>query len=307
MPDRRRFASIDIGTNSVKLAIAERGDGGSFDALLDISTVTRLGEGIHAQRLREAAIRRTLDKLGEYVEACRANSVEAIAAVGTSALRDAANRDEFVARTAEFGLEIEAISGDEEARLSFLAVSLDPLWRDSPKLLVIDIGGGSTEIILGDRDGIEGRVSLALGAVRLTESALHSDPPTVAEITNATRQAQESLKGLAAPSANYVAVGVGGTLANMAAVRRHLERPDGELIHGTLLHTEDIEKQIAHYGSVSLEERRQIVGLNPARADIILGGAIVLRETLAAIGRSAISVSSRGLRWGLMYDRFGRD
>lgn len=302
-----RFASIDIGTNTVKLTLVERDGEGRFVPLVDTSRTTRLGEGLLANRLRETAIRRTLDTLREYLTLCQAHGVERIAAVGTAALRNAANRDEFLKRARELGAEVEVISGEEEARLSFLAVRRDPHWRNAERLLVVDIGGGSTEIIVSDSRGrgVGERVSLPLGAVRLTEMALHSDPPTIRQMETANRAAQAALQDLHLPATNYAAVGVGGTFVNMAAVHLRLAEHDPERLHGTLLTLADVEAQVALYAERTVEERKRIVGLDPSRADIILGGAIVLCQALCTMRLEAIAVSCRGLRWGVLYDRFG--
>ncbi len=300
-----RYASIDIGSNTIKLLIAERDSLGAFRPVLEAAAPTRLGEGIHAKRLRETAIRRTLDALGVFSTHCKEHQATRMAAVGTSALRDAANRDEFISRAAAQGVDIEAISGDEEARLSFSAVSRDVLWKDAGPLLVIDIGGGSTEVIQGQDGHVERRISLPLGAVRLTEACLHSDPPTVREVDEACGRAREALEGAVVPPANYTAVGVGGTLANMAAVHISTPTPRTADLHGDILSMDAIDRQIELYAERTIEERKQIVGLNPTRADVILAGAIILREALNRLGRDSIAVSTRGLRWGLLYDRFG--
>ena len=303
-----RFAGIDIGSNSVKLLITERKEDGSFVALSETVYVTRLGEGFHAQRLGEPAIRRTLDAIREFVRICSENGVTAAAAVGTSALREASNQREFLDRAAEMGITIEAISGEEEARLSYLAVRRDELWKRAPNLYVIDIGGGSTEVIhgIGSTEYPASRLSLALGAVRLTEAELRSDPPTVVQLTRAYAAADVALSESPTAKGTYIPVGVGGTVANLAAVKLGMLERDVERLHGAILSLTDIESQITLYAARTVEERKQIPGLNPARADIILGGAIILFQTMNHLGFESVHVSCRGLRWGLLYDRFGK-
>jgi exopolyphosphatase/guanosine-5'-triphosphate,3'-diphosphate pyrophosphatase len=305
MPDR--YASIDIGTNTVKLTIAERENGNSFAALVDTSETTRLGEGIHSGRLREGAIRRTLECLEKYANLCRAHQVRQIAAVGTSALRDAVNQADFLQRAEQLGIHVHVISGDEEARLSFLAVSRDPLWRDCNHLLVLDIGGGSSEMILGGQlaGAIEKRMSFQMGAVRLTEAYLRSDPPSVRDMAEANEAARMILKDVRLNTENLTPVGVGGTFVNMAAVKEQLEQKHPELLHGVRLTAEEVESQVALFASLTIEERKKIIGLDPARADIILGGVIILSRLLSDLRLPAIRVSVRGLRWGVLYDRFG--
>jgi len=301
-----RCAAFDVGTNTVKLTVVEPDGAGGFRALVDTSTTTRLGEGIHAGRLREAAIRRTLEAIAGYMAVCRAHGVERIAAVGTSALRDAVNGADFVRRAAELGVAVEPIAGDEEARLSYLAVRRDPLWRDAGPLLVVDIGGGSTELIVGDGARPATRRSLQLGAVRLTEAFLRGDPPTVVEMDVANRAVEEAVaaSGVRADGP-LTAVGVGGTFTNLGAVHAGEARPAFETIHGRALTVADVEDQVALYAGLTVEQRKRVTGLDPMRADIILAGAIIALRVMGAFRLERIAVSCRGLRWGLLYDRFG--
>ncbi len=299
-----RYASVDVGTNSVKLTICEQPEPGHFVPLLDTLRITRLGEAMHGQRLREAAIRRTLDALSEFQVLCRQYDVRTIAAVGTAALRNAVNRQEFVDRAKAAGLTVRVISGDEEARLSFLAVRLDPLWRSLDQLLVVDIGGSSTEIIRG-RARPESRVSLPIGAVGLTENTLFADPPTIRQMDEASATARRALVGEGPTPGEWGAVGVGGTVVNMAAVKLGIPEHDPDRLHGTILSVADVEEQVGLYGGRTIEERKQIVGLEPARADVILGGAIVLLQVLCTLEFPGIAVSCRGLRWGVLYEAFG--
>jgi exopolyphosphatase/guanosine-5'-triphosphate,3'-diphosphate pyrophosphatase len=306
-------AAIDVGTNSVKLTIADL-TRGAAPPVFDQSVNTRLGEGMTAQAhwLHEAPIRRTLDALAAFVALAREHGVSHIAAVGTAALREAENRADFLRRAQErCDLTIDVISGEEEARLSFLAVRRDPHWRSVRQLLVVDIGGGSTEIIQGetDGDGIAARKSVRLGAVRLTEGFLKSDPPTIAQLTAANRAADEALAAVEVEAAfpNDPAqtrlVGVGGTLTNLGAM--DLNRITSlEAVHGHVLTADHLEAEIKRLASSPIEVRKQIPGLDPKRADIILGGAILLSQALARIGSASIDISTRGLRWGVLYDRF---
>lgn len=301
-----RFAAIDIGSNTMKLLIADADEVGLFERVFETSRPARLGKGIAERRLRESVMDSALETLGEFTALCRANRVAGIAAVGTSALREAENREEFLSRALTLGIDIDVISGDDEARLSFLAVRQDPHWRSSDHLLVIDIGGGSTEVIFGGPRGIESRVSLSLGAVRITEAALHSDPPTVVEMAEASRLAAQGLEGLRPAAANYTVVGVGGTLTNMGRVALSLSTDETAVdrLHGARLTQFQVETQIERYASCTLEQRMRILGLDPARADVILGGALILRQVMQRASVVAVDVSTRGLRWGLLYDRF---
>ena len=322
MEEAARYASMDVGTNSVKLLVADL-DGGEAQPVLDRSAITRLGEGMETslsastsletepgRRLREPAMRRTLDALADFVSLAQAQGVRAIAAVGTAALREAANRDEFLRRAQQrCGLEIEILSGEEEARLTYLAVRRDALWRSVARLMVLDIGGGSTEIIQGlpFSDAIATAFSLPLGAVRLTETYLRSDPPTITQLAAANEAAARAFAEIDLPPfpsvERWQVVGVGGTLANLGAV--DLNGPSSlEALHGHILTADVIESQVSLFASRTLQERRRIPGLEPKRADIILGGALLLGQALAKLGSPAIAVSLRGLRWGVLYERY---
>jgi exopolyphosphatase / guanosine-5'-triphosphate,3'-diphosphate pyrophosphatase len=299
-----RFAVIDVGSNSVKLLIADRDSTGYFTRCEELVQITRLGEGMHAGRLREIAIRRTLETLEEFGRQGREAGVEGVVAVGTAALREAVNGDEFVERSAAVGVPVERISGTEEARLSYLAVRLDPHWRSCPLVTVVDIGGGSTEIVRGGCDIAERR-SIKLGAVRLTESSLHSDPPTIHQIAEACRCAGDMLEDVLPVTGAGIVVGVGGTFTNLAAVKTGIGTRDAEKIHGVHLSVQDVEAMSERFAALSIEERQAIPGIDAGRADIILAGTIVLGQTLNRLGVSGCDVSSRGLRWGILYDRFG--
>ncbi|MCX6359913.1 MAG: Ppx/GppA family phosphatase [Armatimonadetes bacterium] len=301
-----RVAAVDIGSNTVKALLVERGSEGAVAVLDERSWASRLGEGIHAGRLREAAMRRTLGALEEVAGLCARHGVTRAACVGTSALRDAANRDEFIARAAELGLRVEAIDGTEEARLSYLAVRSDARWRHAAPLMVMDIGGGSTELIVGCAEGsIDARQSLRLGAVRLTEGHLRCDPPTISQLQEATAAVARTLSAFPAPGPGVRLVAVGGTATNMGAVE--LSAAGGSLadLHGLHLSAEAVAGQIRLYSGATVEQKRAIAGLDPARADVILGGAIIMSQVIALAGAVGVEISCRGLRWGLLFDRFG--
>ncbi|HZO90917.1 MAG TPA: hypothetical protein VFB38_21510 [Chthonomonadaceae bacterium] len=303
------YASLDVGTNSVKLTVADLA-GGDARCLCDRAVITRLGEGMlaHGHRLREVPMRRTLDAIADFVALAQVQGARQIAAVGTAALREAANRDEFLRRVRErCGITIDVLSGEEEARLSYLAVRRDPHWRAYAGLIVIDVGGGSTEIIQGEAHSsrIATRQSVNLGAVKLTERYFKSDPPTIAQLAAANQVVAEEFDRMAL---NPVAggtqvVGVGGTVTNLASMDLQGTRPL-EQLHGHTLQADALEDLTARLASRTIQERKQIPGLDPARADVILGGAIILSQALAHLGSAALDVSTRGLRWGVLYDRF---
>ncbi|MGC8667263.1 MAG: Ppx/GppA family phosphatase [Chthonomonadales bacterium] len=297
------YAAIDVGTNTVKLTIAERRGSGSWTELMEQARTTRLGEGFSQGYLQAAAIRRTIRVLAEYAELCRRAAAQSVAAVATAAVRHARNQDEFVHQAAEAGISVEILSEGEEARLSFLAVRKDPLWHSLNMLRVVDIGGGSTEIVLGTTGGIRS-ATVPVGAVQITEDILRTDPPTTAQIHEAEQFVFEALRHAHLAGGRCPLVGVGGTVAHMAAVQqgRPLERADQ--IHGCTLAARQVEEQLTLYAAKPIAARSQIPGLDAARAAVILGGAIILRIVMERFGNDTVQVSGRGLRWGLLYDRF---
>ncbi len=310
-PDAALYAGVDVGSNTVKMIIGDLG-GGRAARIYEASVQSRLGEGMaaHASRLREVPILRTLDALAHFVAAAKSYGVRQIVGVGTAALRNAENREEFLRRAQErSGLTIEVISGEEEARLSYLAVRRDPHWREVPRLLAIDIGGGSTEVIQGEAhsDRIANRISVNWGAVKLTESFLKSDPPAIAQLAAANQAAAEAFGAIPLPEsfqdAETRVVGVGGTLSNLAAIQRG-GRSLSDVMHGYVLPADDLEDVLSLLASRTVAERKTLPGLDPRRADIILGGAILLSQALAHLNSHSVEVSTRGLRWGLLYDRF---
>ena len=302
-----RYACIDVGTNSTKMLVAELGD--SPRAVFTLSAVTRLGEGMTPNTLflREVPMRRTLDALAEMADAAREKNALTTIAVGTAALRDAENRDDFLRRAKErTGVTVEVIPGEEEARLSYLAVRRDPVWSREGRLRVIDIGGGSTEIIQGEPGGerIESRISVNLGAVKLTEGFLRSDPVSVTQLGDAnTAAAAQFAQVHVTPDADALLVGVGGTLTNLAAMQ--LGRvPEADELNGARLSSEALSILTNRLADATITERKTIPGLDPRRADIILAGAILLAQALAHLNASEVAVSTRGLRWGVLFDRF---
>lgn len=302
-------AAVDIGTNSVKVAVGGLEDG-RLSIREDQTRVTRLGKGVdQAGRLDPEAVRRTLDALAEFAALARAHSAVRIAAVGTSALRDAANGAEFVAEAEQtLNGTVEIISGDREAHLIYTAARRDPdlALPQTGTLAVMDIGGGSTEFVLGgENDAIIFRDSLQLGAVRLTERALPGDPPTPGEVQRAVEIADAVIAVVPAPSAPITLVGSGGTSANLAAMERGQAEFSPDALQGMRVSLDRIEARIADLARRTVAERRDIPGLEPARADVILAGAIIQARAMRRLGASELLVNLRGLRYGLLYELAG--
>ncbi|WP_437579194.1 Ppx/GppA phosphatase family protein [Sorangium sp. So ce887] len=301
-------AAIDIGTNSVLLLIAER-RGGELVALVERATITRLGQGVDAARaLAPEAVERTLACLARYGEELRSLGVERVDAVGTSAMRDAAGGEEFIARARGLiGVAPRVISGPEEAELTYAGAltGLD-LPAQGPRI-VFDVGGGSTEIIVGSAGGaVEGAVSLDIGSVRLTERHIRADPPAGEELEAVRADARAALATvpavplLAAPTL----VGVAGTVTTLAALVRDVVPYDGARVHGGRVSGAEVVAITSRLASLPLAERRQLPALDPARADVIVAGSVLIEEILAWASRLAgapvdLIASDRGVRWGL--------
>ena len=300
-----RYAVIDVGTNSVKFHLAERADDGTWRAVVDRAEVTRLGEGlVEGGSISSQALERTSEAIDGMLDEAREHGVIAIAAVGTAGLRMAANGpeiiDEFKAR---MGIEVRVIPGAEEGRLAYLAVKAG-LGLEHGSLVVFDTGGGSTQFTFGDDDRVLEQYSLNVGAVRYTERfGLEGvvSPDVVAQTLSAIAS-DLALEERPQPDA---LVGMGGTVTNITAVSRGMAVYDPDLVQGATLHKSEIDRQIELYRSTPLEARRGIVGLQPKRAEVILAGACVVKTIMEKLGHESLTVSDRGLRHGLLGERFG--
>lgn len=304
-----RVAAIDIGTNSVLLLIAEQ-RGAALVALVDHMTITRLGQGVDATRaLSPEAVERTLACLARYGEELRAYGVERVDAVGTSAMRDAVGGDAFIARAHEIlGVAPRVISGEEEADLTFAgALTGIALPEVSPRI-VFDVGGGSTEIILGSAAGVvQYAVSLDVGSVRLTERHIRTDPPTSTEldaVRTDIRAALASVPPAADGADEPVLVGVAGTVTTLAAIAREVAPYDGARVHGSRISWDEVNSITSKLASLPLAARKQLLGLDPARADVIVAGSVLVEEILRWAGGArrmppGLVASDRSVRWGL--------
>ena len=301
----RRYAAIDVGTNSVKLNVGERLDDGEWRTVVDRSEMTRLGEGIHETgRLGEEAVRRTVDAIAELAEEARRAGAEEIAVVGTAGLRQAENSDEFLDAVRErAGVLVEVIAGDEEARLSFIAAA-DALHLGTGRLGVFETGGGSSQFTFGEDGRVQERFSLDLGAVPVTER-FGLDRAVDEQTVAAAREAIASQLGpLEGRPPLDVLVGIGGAITNLAGVQLGLDRYEPGRVRGLELGAAEVDRQIELYRTRDAEERRGIRGLQPKRAEVILAGACIVRTVLAKLGRDSLTVSDQGLRHGVLLERF---
>jgi exopolyphosphatase/guanosine-5'-triphosphate,3'-diphosphate pyrophosphatase len=304
----RRYAVVDVGTNSVKFHIGERSADGEWQTVVDRAEVTRLGEGLdRTGRLAAGPIERTVAAIALMADEARRHGAEAIAAVGTAGLRVAPNAAEFVDAVRErCGIQVEVIPGEEEARLAYIAARAGlGLVRGS--VVVFDTGGGSTQLTFGEGDRVDERFSLNVGAVRLTER--HRLDGVVSEnaLTTALAAIALDLAPLDGRPTPGTVVGMGGAVTNLAAVAHGLATYDPDIVHGTVLGRDEIDRQIESYRSRTADERRRIVGLQPNRAEVILAGACVVRTVLDVLRRDSLTVCDRGLRHGLLAERFGAE
>jgi exopolyphosphatase / guanosine-5'-triphosphate,3'-diphosphate pyrophosphatase len=300
-----RYAVIDVGTNSVKLLVAERTGSGRWISIRDRAAVTRLGEGLaESGDISPAATARTADAIAAMAADTKADGALAIAAVGTAAFRMARNRDAVIAAIqGRTGIRVEVIPGEEESRLAYLAVKAGVGLREGA-LAVFDTGGGSTQLTFGHGDRVDERFSIDVGAVRYTERfglAQAVDDATLEGALNAISADLARLDGR--PPVDAL-VAMGGAITNIAAVSHGLATYDPELVQGTVLGLAEIDRQVELYRTTDLEARRQIVGLQPARAEVILAGACIVRTVMDKLGRDSLTVSDLGLRHGLLDERF---
>jgi len=299
----KRVASIDIGTNTILLLIAKV-EGGEIHPLFEIETVARLGEGVQKNGLLlKEAMDRGLQTLAQYLKWCQEMEVQKIFAVGTNALREAKNSEDFLKLVKEkLNFSIEVISGEEEAQLSFLAVAKD-LGELKDPILVVDVGGGSTEFILGKGGQISQWVSLPLGSVRFTEQFLRSDPVQEEEWEKMERKILELIVNIPHSQEPLSMVAVGGTATTLASVEQGLEEFIPEKIHHFLLKKEALRNQLLLYRSKTVEERKKIPGLPIARADVILAGGAILYLAMEELGCPSVLISCHGVRYGLLYKK----
>jgi exopolyphosphatase / guanosine-5'-triphosphate,3'-diphosphate pyrophosphatase len=297
-----RVAVVDIGTNSTRLLIADVEPDTSVTELDRRSTVTRLGQGVDkAGVLADEAMERVYRTLAGYREAIDAAGVDATTAVLTSAVRDAANGDEFTRTVQErFGLDARAISGDEEAQLTFLGATSER-GDDDTRLVVIDIGGGSTELVVGARGAVDFHVSTQAGVVRHTERFLRSDPPAPEELQLLAAEVAEIFTA-AVPADVRVGVGAGiavaGTATSLGAIVQRLEPYDPARVHGFRLLLAQAEEQLARLAGMTVEQRRHVAGLHPDRAPTIVAGAVLLIEAMRAFGLDEVDVSEHDILRG---------
>jgi exopolyphosphatase / guanosine-5'-triphosphate,3'-diphosphate pyrophosphatase len=297
-----RVAVVDMGSNSTRLLVTDV-DGTTATMLDRRTTVTRLGEGVDATgRLSDEALGRVERALADYRKAIDECHADATIGVLTSAVRDAANGEQFVARVRDvYGIDAREIPGEEEARLTFRGATFGR--TDAEHVAVVDIGGGSTEIVTGG--GF--RTSLQMGVVRFSERFLHHDPPAATELQGLTQAVREILgAALPAQTGAGALIAVAGTATTAAAIAHDIEPYDPDKVHGAHIAIGDLEEILARLAILPLAERREVRGLHPDRAPTIVAGIAILLECTRAFGLDELEISEHDLLLGAALEEMDR-
>jgi exopolyphosphatase/guanosine-5'-triphosphate,3'-diphosphate pyrophosphatase len=295
-----RIGVVDIGTNSTRLLVADVEHGHLARELERDTTVTRLGEGVDRDgRLREEAMQRVLAVCERYRETVARLAPARAVAILTSAVRDASNGPELERALARLGFDAHTISGEQEARLTYRGATS---WREHERpLLVLDIGGGSTELVVGAGEEVHFHVSTQVGSVRFTERYLRSDPASPEDLRALREQVRAELEGAVPDDVRRMpedGVAVAGTPTSFAAVDQRLEPYDRDRVHGYRLSREACERILAELAALPLDARRRVPGLHPDRAPTIVAGGGILAETMEVFRLGAIEVSERDILEG---------
>jgi exopolyphosphatase/guanosine-5'-triphosphate,3'-diphosphate pyrophosphatase len=300
-----RYAAIDIGTNSIKFHIAERLNDGTWRKVIDRAKVVRLGEGLRETGMfNDQTMERAVIAIATMAEEARRHGVAALVAVATMGMRNAHNAGLFIARVqACCGVSIEVISGEEEARLAYLAVQAGLGLPDVP-LVVFDSGGGSTQFTFGHGATVDDRYSLNVGAARFTECYALNDAVSKTTLNEALAAISAELARLDTAPVPDALIGMGGAVTNMVAVKLGLATYAPDAVQGAALTRSDVERQIEQYRSCPAKERQAIIGLQPGRAEVILAGACIVKTVMEKFRMAALTVSDRSLRHGLLIERF---
>ena len=303
-----RTASIDIGSTSILLLIIENGE--NFKTVLEKAEIAHLGENIDKTgMMKESNSRSAVNIISSYLKDCEENNVkfENIILTGTEIFRIAKNSSEFqnlIYKT--FKKNILVLSGEEEAKLSYFAQIFEK-DRFSEEITLIDIGGGSTEIIEGKEGTVVSNCSLKIGASRITDKFFRNDPPTDFELSKAENYILDNFKKIELKFQNNIVTGVAATVTTACSVLREIPKWNPELIHNTILKIDQIEHLIKLYKSMPLAERRNMTGLEEKRAKIILGGTLILFLFMKFFNKENLRVSVKGLRYGILLREFNKN
>jgi exopolyphosphatase/guanosine-5'-triphosphate,3'-diphosphate pyrophosphatase len=288
-----RVAAVDLGSNSTRLLVADVA-GGRVTEVARALAITRMGEAVDERGIiLPTAMARVRNVLVDFRREAETLGAERVLAVATSAARDASNGEAFLGEIGwSYGFTTCLLSGEQEAALSFRGTASDRTI--APSTLLVDIGGGSTELVVGGPDGVAFRTSTQLGCVRLTERFLHGDPPTADELDACAAHARDALPPLEPAGA----IGVAGTITTAAAMDIDVEPYDPARTHGHRLSRESLERLLDRLASLPLVERKRSRCLDPARAPVIVAGLVILREILSAYELEGIEVSERDILHG---------
>lgn len=303
-----RVAGLDLGTNTCLVLVADVGIDGTIEHVLaDEVRIVRLGQDVHkTRRLHPEALARAEETFKEFSAIIQKHGCEKVLACATSAARDVQNGQELVALAARYGIPVEIISGEREAELTFAGTFDRPLREPA---FIIDVGGGSTEFILGDARGILRRESVDIGSVRLTELFVTSHPIPDSELAQMRDYISQKLQGLrerfatvalsaAVPVSGLRVVAVAGTPTTLASMDQGLAF-ESDRVQGHILTNEALENWLAKLAKMTVEQRRGLAGMEPKRADVIVAGAMTLLMSSEALGATRLEVSTRGLRYGV--------
>lgn len=307
------FATIDVGSNSILLLIATITPDGKIRPLIEKAEITRLSEKMNDRGLiSPEAMERTLKVLRKYTDLCHRNQVDRIVCIGTEGMRRAKNAQDFVQKVLDLcGFKLEIISGTKEAELAYLSAMLD-FGEQYSNLVVLDIGGGSTEVIWQtEQNGNTAKlqtISMKMGSVRLTEEFLIADPVVQNEYLAMRQYIDEKLRNhfsnLQAPNPPMNLVGLAGTVTTLSAIDQKLSPYDSDKIQGALLSHASLKEILRKLKDRSIEERKKMLGMEPKRADVLLAGATILDCVMTQLGVHELIVSDRGIRYGLFFQRF---
>ena len=295
-----RVAVVDMGSNSTRLLVADVDDG-QISELERHSTVTRLGRGVDTSRKLSAdAIEDVCDTVADYLELVKDHEPAQLVAIATSAVRDAENSGAFIGELRErFAMDARILSGDDEARLTYLGTCHERSVAE--ETLVVDIGGGSTELVVGSGSDVSFHASLNAGTVRHTERHISHDPAEQSELETLADDVRSLIDGCLQGSDFARAqkgIGVAGTPTSLAAIDQALDPYDPDAVHGSTLSLEAIQRMLSELASKSLAERLEVVGLHPGRAPTIVAGVVILIQVMRAFGLTEVEVSEHDILYG---------
>ena len=297
-----RVSAIEIGTNSTKFIIAELTEKGSFKVLKRTSTVNRLSSGMYSENnLTPLAIEKEFEIIGNLIDESKKQEAKLLSVFSTSVLRDAANKHVFLDRVKkEYGIDINVISGEKEAHLAYMACK-EIADKNMAEFAVIDIGGGSTEIIIGNGNNMDQKLSLNVGAVRLTEMFVRHDPVSESELEQIAVHIEKQIDemGLSDLSGLQL-IGTGGTIKSLGTISIDQDYSNESIVNGKVIKRLEIERLFDRLKLLSIEEKKKLTGLNPKRADVITAGIYILLTIMKRFNIDQIKISTQGVLEGFV-------